>query len=72
MKAGDIICFRYTGQRAEILEDYLDGSYAVWFLDDNEESIAFHDDIVLEAYFTGIESSSQQKEIKKKPNLVKY
>lgn len=65
MKAGDIIRFRYTGARAEILEDYLDGSYAVWLLDDDEESIAFHDDFVPEAEFTGIENSPLAKKLNK-------
>lgn len=62
---GDKIRFRYTGVVAEILEDYLDGSYAVWIPSDQEESVAFAEDIVLERNFNKIEVSDQQKQLKK-------
>lgn len=62
---GDIVKFRYTGLRAEILEDLLDGSYAV-LDDDGEETIAFVEDIVLAQNFEHIEMSEVQKTIKKK------
>jgi len=68
MKAGEIIRFIYSGQRAEILEDYLDGSYRVWLLEEDEESIAFGDDVVPEAHYTGPQISDIQREFgKKKP-----
>ena len=43
---GDNIRFKYTGMAAEILSDHMDGSYTVWLEDEDEESIAFADDIV--------------------------
>jgi hypothetical protein len=64
---GDIVRFKYTGFAAEIIEDYNDGSYAVWLEEDNEESIAFDDDIVLDKDFKKIEESEQQKTQKKAP-----
>ena len=60
---GDIIRFRYTGARAKILADYLDGSYKVLLLQDNDEIIAFRDDIISEKDFKGVEKSSVEKEI---------
>jgi hypothetical protein len=72
MKVGDIIRFRYTGVRAEITTDYMDGSFAVWLFDDREESIAFDDDIVLDSAFKGVEQSALSKERnKKKPKVEK-
>ncbi len=62
MQVGDLIRFRYTGIKAKITEDYLDGSYSVWLIDDREESIAFADDIVLEKDFRSIEKSPLAKE----------
>ena len=62
-QTGDNIRFRYTGARARILADYLDGSYKVLLLQDNDEIIAFRDDIVLEKNFKGVEKSSIVKEI---------
>ena len=65
---GTLVRFKYTGARAEILEDYRDGSYAVWLLEEEEESVAFEEDIVSEAAFKGVEQSEQQKQqAKKKP-----
>ena len=63
---GSHIIFRYTGLEAEILEDHQDGSYTVWLVDDEEESIAFEDDIVLAKDFSGIQQSEQQKELPQK------
>jgi hypothetical protein len=62
-QTGELIRFRYTGARARILNDYLDGSYKVQLLDDREEIIAFRDDIVLEKDFKGIEKSAIEKEV---------
>lgn len=67
---GDFIRFKYTGDRAEILEDYMDGSYRVWLESDQDESIAFADDIVLEANFKGIEQSSFFKAKPKKEKTL--
>ncbi|MFK7796613.1 MAG: Smr/MutS family protein [Aureispira sp.] len=63
---GSRIIFKYTGLEAEILEDHQDGSYTVWLMDDEEEGIAFDDDIVLAKDFSGIQQSELQKEIPKK------
>jgi len=60
---GDFIRFRYTGAKAKILADYLDGSFKVLLLHDNDEIIAFRDDIVLEKNFKGIEKSAIEQEI---------
>jgi DNA-nicking Smr family endonuclease len=60
---GELIRFRYTGTRAKILADYLDGSYKVLLLPDNDEIIAFRDDIILEKDYRGIEKSAIEKEI---------
>lgn len=60
---GELIRFRYTGTRAKILADYLDGSYKVLLLPDNDEIIAFRDDIILEKDYKGIEKSAIEKEI---------
>jgi hypothetical protein len=70
---GDIIRFRYTGMRAEILEDHLDGSYSI-LDDDGEETIAFVEDIVLAQNFEQIELSEVQKNVqkKKKPKKEKH
>ena len=62
MQAGDYIRFRYTGQKAKILTDYLDGSFKVILLTDQEEIIAFKEDIIAENEFRKIESSPIQKE----------
>jgi len=62
MQPGDYIRFRYTATRGKILIDYLDGSYKVLLIADNDDSIAFHDDIVLEKDFKGIERSPMSKE----------
>lgn len=69
MQVGDIVRFRYTGARAEILKDYLDGSFAVWIFDDREESVAFSDDIVPDSQFRGVEESQQAKEKGKKKKI---
>lgn len=63
---GSRIIFKYTGLEAEILEDHQDGSYTVWLMDDEEEGIAFDDDIVLAKDFSGIQQSALQKELPKK------
>lgn len=65
---GDFIRFIYTGAKAEIMEDHLDGSYSVWLIEDNEESIAFEDDIIPEKQFNGVKESDAQKE---KPQKIK-
>ncbi|MCP4439883.1 MAG: Smr/MutS family protein [Aureispira sp.] len=65
-QSGDRVRFRYTGDFAEIIEDHLDGSYTVWLEADREESIAFYDDIVPEANFSGVEQSEFIKKHKKK------
>jgi hypothetical protein len=62
-QTGDPIRFRYTGARARILTDYLDGSYKVLLLQDNEEIIAFRDDIIPEKDFKAVEKSAVEKEI---------
>ncbi|BDS15129.1 Smr/MutS family protein [Aureispira anguillae] len=64
---GAKIRFKYTGMEAEIVEDHMDGSYTVWLEKDEEESIAFVDDIVLAKDFGGIEQSEQQKTLQKAP-----
>ena len=69
MQAGDYIRFRYTGQKAKILTDYLDGSFKVILLTDQEEIIAFKEDIIPENDFRKIESSPMQKE--KAENKIK-
>lgn len=61
------IRFKYTGLEAEIVEDHMDGSYTVWFEKEDEESIAFADDIVLAKHFKGVQESEQQKQLKKAP-----
>lgn len=63
MYTGDFIRFRYTGDRGQILSDFLDGSFKVLLISDREEIIAFRDDIVPERDFKGIEKSSIQKEM---------
>ncbi len=63
-KSGDKVRFRYTGMKAEILNDYGDGSYAV-LLEGNEESIAFVEDIVFENEFDRQEKSEFQKQQQK-------
>ncbi len=60
---GDYIIFRYTGAKAKILADYLDGSFKVLLLHDNDEIIAFRDDIILQKDFKGIEKSAIEQEI---------
>lgn len=62
---GAKIRFKYTGMEAEIVEDHSDGSYTVWLIDDEDESIAFVDDILLSKDFKGIQQSEQQKGLKK-------
>ena len=62
---GDKIRLRYTGMRAEIVEDHLDGSYTI-LDDEDEETIAFVEDIVLADHFEHIEVSEIQKSVKKK------
>lgn len=63
---GDLIRFKYTGVEAEIVEDHMDGSYTVWIEADDDESVAFVDDIVLAKDFKQIEISAQRKAVKKK------
>ena len=57
MQVGDFIRFKYTGSKGKILIDYLDGSFKVLLIADNDDSIAFREDIVLEKDFKGIEKS---------------
>lgn len=65
---GTIVRFKYTGARAEILEDHMDRSFTVWLLDDDEEIVAFEEDIVPDHAFRGVEQSELQKQLaKKKP-----
>lgn len=65
---GTIVRFKYTGARAEILEDHMDGSFTVWLLDDDDEIIAFEEDVVPDHAFQGVEQSELQKQLaKKKP-----
>lgn len=64
---GAKIRFKYTGMLAEIVENHQDGSYTVWLEDEDEDSIAFAEDIVLDQNFKSIEQSEQQKAVKKKP-----
>lgn len=54
-KIGDWIRFRYTGERAKIIENCMDGNYEVWLESDDESTSAFVDDIVHEADFKGVE-----------------
>ena len=63
---GAKIRFKYTGMLAEIIENHQDGSYTVWLDEEQEDSIAFEDDIVLDKDFKAIEQSEQQKALKKK------
>lgn len=67
---GDKIRLRYTGMRAEIVEDHLDGSYTI-LDDEDEETIAFVEDIVLADHFEHIEVSEVQKSVKKKTKTPK-
>lgn len=64
---GAIVVFKYTGVEAEIVEDHMDGSYTVWIAEDDDDSIAFVDDIILKKDFKQVEVSTQQKELKKTP-----
>lgn len=66
---GAKIRFKYTGMLAEIIENHQDGSYTVWLEEEQEDSIAFEDDIVLDRDFKSIEQSEQQKTIKKKKKI---
>ena len=66
----DIVIFRYTGEKATIIECMLDGTFKV--LDETyEEIIAFAEDIVPIDQFNGIEDSPYQKAHKKsqKPTI---
>lgn len=63
---GAKIRFKYTGMLAEIVENHQDGSYTVWLEEEDEDSIAFAEDIVLDRDFKSIEQSEQQKAVKKK------
>lgn len=65
---GTIVRFKYTGAKAEILEDHMDGSFTVWLIEDEDESIAFEDDIIPDHAFKGVEQSEVQKQLaQKKP-----
>lgn len=64
---GDFVRFKYTGLLAEIITDHRDDSYTVWLDEDNEEGIAFEDDIILASEFKQVEESVQQKALKKAP-----
>lgn len=66
---GAKIRFKYTGMLAEIIENHQDGSYTVWLEEEQDDSIAFEDDIVLDRDFKSIEQSEQQKTIKKKKKI---
>lgn len=66
---GTKIRFKYTGMLAEIVENHQDGSYTVWLEEEQEDSIAFEDDIVLDRDFKSIEQSEQQKTLKKKKKI---
>jgi hypothetical protein len=66
---GAKIRFKYTGMLAEIIENHQDGSYTVWLEDEQDDSIAFEDDIVLDKDFKSIVQSEQQKTIKKKKRI---
>ncbi|MFT5645335.1 MAG: hypothetical protein ACI976_000005 [Aureispira sp.] len=63
---GAKIRFKYTGMLAEIIENHQDGSYTVWLEEEQDDGIAFEDDIVLDRNFKSIVQSEQQKTIKKK------
>lgn len=63
---GAKIRFKYTGMLAEIIENHQDGSYTVWLEEEQEDSVAFEDDIVLDRDFKSVEQSEQQKMVKKK------
>jgi len=65
-EVGDIIRFRYTGVKGEIVEDHTDGTYTVLDIDD-EETIAFADDIILDEAFKQVEQSEIQQKMQKKP-----
>ncbi len=64
---GDKIRFRYTGDRATILKDNLDGSYMVTLEADDDEIVAFADDIILADKYKSTEQSSYMKQHEKKP-----
>jgi len=66
---GAKIRFKYTGMLAEIVENHQDGSYTVWLEEEQEDSVAFEDDIVLDRDFKSIEQSEQQKTLKKKKKI---
>ncbi|CAA6798596.1 MAG: Smr protein/MutS2 [uncultured Aureispira sp.] len=66
---GAKIRFKYTGMLAEIIENHQDGSYTVWLEEEQEDGIAFEDDIVLDRNFKAIEQSEQQKTVKKKKKI---
>lgn len=71
MKVGDKIRFRYTGTYGEIVEDFLDGSYRVYDPVDDEDMIAFAEDIVPAADFKGVEQSALAKQSGKKSKAPK-
>jgi hypothetical protein len=62
MQVNDFIRFRFTGEKGKILKDFLDGSFKVLLLKDNEDIIAFKEDILLEKDFKGIEKSQPLSE----------
>lgn len=66
---GAKIRFKYTGMLAEIIDNHQDGSYTVWLEDEQDDGIAFEDDIVLDRNFKSIVQSEQQKTIKKKKKI---
>lgn len=54
---GAVIRFKYTGDRASILKDNLDGSFMVRLEKDGDEIVAFADDILLAHLYKGTEQS---------------
>lgn len=66
MQKGDFIRFRYTGDRGKITGLRADGTFDVLLLDDDIESLAWPEDIVLESDFKRIEESEEQKSSSKK------
>ena len=63
---GDKIVFKYTGLEAEIIEVFQDETYGVWMLKDQDEGLAFHEDIIPKSQFVSVEESEIQKQLKKK------
>lgn len=70
-QVGDRIRFRYTGMRGQITKDFLDGSYLVYDAEEDDEIVAFADDIVHEHAFKGVEKAAFSNKKNKTPKEQK-